>query len=630
MSEKKIKVQVLEGEDNKLDLAKLQDILRRKLVIPSYQRPYAWGIDDIEEIFRTISSTQEDNENICFFGSIILSKKSNGFGQEEYYIIDGQQRLSSFLLLLRVFLDALNKLLGDIKEIPESDKSKELLKEEIALEARKKSLEDIIQIVSLRREQSNASNTESHILNFIKRGGELNPSLKEIINTIYICCNESFSFDPNERLDLKNKETLFKYTKNFLELLDFILNKIKFCLICITGENPENFVVNLFNTLNTTGQPLTAFEVLKSELYTIDQELSKKIDSLQLSIIKKYASKRKEVISHTGKLLLYLPLYRGDFKENGYTLSDKKFKDQRRYLKEILDKKSAPQLVEDIRVINDFYSEYWLKLDSHQSLLRNNDEQVCFHFLSELQHDRVLPILLRFYKENKEALGKCVKLCTAFSSLWRAFHDGGTSGIDKAYKNLSLNLKNIKIKNLNEELKTLFLNKLSSSNLEELKNKWIQKLKTSTIYKNQKLSKLLLFLSYNKLHFDSATNSLKKGSGIDILGIHYWKHLDYKTIEHIIPKTNKTVIGHIHTLGNLTLLPQILNSSLGDKLFSEKLIRYKQFCEKENEDKYPYLPIIKHIASYDQFTKQEIEKRSIVLSEFIWQTLAEDWLGWKE
>ena len=221
MSEKKIKVQVLEGENNNLDLAKLQDILKRKLVIPSYQRPYSWEIDDIEEIFRTISSTQEDNENICFFGSIILSKKSNGFGQEEYYIIDGQQRLSSFLLLLRIFLDALNKLLGDIKEIPESEKSKELLKEEFVLEPKKSGLEDIIQIVSLKREQSSASNTESHILNFIKTGGEPSSALKDIIDTIHRCCNDSFSFDPNERPDLKNKEVFFKIHKKSLRTFRF-------------------------------------------------------------------------------------------------------------------------------------------------------------------------------------------------------------------------------------------------------------------------------------------------------------------------------------------------------------------------------------------------------------------------
>ena len=55
MSESKLKVQVLEGADNKLDLAKLEDVLKRKLIIPSYQRPYAWRSEDIEERSKNLS-----------------------------------------------------------------------------------------------------------------------------------------------------------------------------------------------------------------------------------------------------------------------------------------------------------------------------------------------------------------------------------------------------------------------------------------------------------------------------------------------------------------------------------------------------------------------------------------------
>ena len=243
-----------------------------------------------------------------------------------------------------------------------------------------------------------------------------------------------------------------------------------------------------------------------------------------------------------------------------------------------------------------------------------------------------MPILLRFYKNNKESLGKCVKMCVAFSSLWRAFHDGGTAGVDNAYKNISLNLKKAdNIKNLNEKLKTLFLSKLnlSSKTIQESQDDWLKKLKISPVYKNQKLSKFLLFIAYNKLHFEPE-KGLQKGSGINILTLdNYSENEDYKTIEHIIPQTDRQMIGHIHTLGNLTLLPKALNSSLGNKSFSEKLKEYKQFCSKENDDKYPYLPTIKHLAHYNQFDKKEIEERSGILSQFIWQTLAEDWLGWK-
>ena len=647
MSESKLKVQVLEGADNKLDLAKLEDVLKRQLIIPSYQRPYAWTVEDIEEIFQTISNpeentedAEENKENIYFFGSIILSKKEkNGsFGQEGYYIIDGQQRLSSFLLILRVVLDVLNDL-SKISESINITKKAQIVKEN-ELKNKQEKLKKIIDTVSLERESSPSDKIEKSILDFIKNGGNydtLTDPLKKKVNAIYN--NEGCPLViRDDRPDSSNLEEFFQYIDKIVQFVDRILNKIKFCLICITGEQSEDFAINLFNTLNTTGQPLTAFEVLKSELHTIDKNLSNQINGMQRDIIEKYAFQRKKIVTHTGKLLLYLALYRGDFTEKNYTLSDKRFKDQRSYLKEVLNKESttqlkesATQLVEDIKNINDFYSNYWLKLTSLSDLLKSDDEQVCFQFLSELKHDRVLPLLIRFHKNDKAKLGQCVKMCTAFSSLWRAYFDGGTSSIDNAYKNISLKTKdNFKIETLSKHLKEAFLKKLSSEDIKQVKEKWIQKMQDSPIYKNQKLSKFLLFLAYNQTHFNKETFILTKGKGIDILNINYWKHSDYKTIEHIIPKSDKSMLRYTHTLGNLTLLPQELNSSLGDKDFSEKVKQYKQFCKTENEDRYPYLPVIKHIAHYDQFKENEIKERSKIFSEFIWKTLAEDWLDWKE
>ncbi len=639
MSEK-LKVQVLEGADNKLDLAKLEDVLKRKLIIPSYQRPYAWQSEDIEEIFQTVSNARENNESICFFGSIILSKaKDKGYGQESYYIIDGQQRLSSFLLILRVFLDTLEELLKKLEKASGLNEGE--IEKKLKLKEQKNKLSEIIKTVDLERDGRD-NETEQSILNFIKKSGEyklLSKDLKKIIDAIYKYEEQETDSRKNplrkkeDWPEPENKQEFMSYVSDLLEFLDIVLNKIKFCLICITGENSEYFAINLFNTLNTTGQPLTAFEVLKSELYTIDQNLSNKINDIQHKIIEKYARQRKKIIVHTGKLLLYLPLYRGDFKEGKYTLSDQKFKDQRGYLKSVLNNNSAKSIVEDIEVIDKFYSDYWRNTDNLKNLLKKEDEQVCFQFLSDPKHDRVLPILIRFYKNNQESLGKCVKICAAFSSLWRAFSDGGASGIDTAYKGISLRLKSPEIEPLRQEMKSLFFKKISGQKseqkIEEIKSKWLQKLKTSPIYKNQTLCKFLLFLAYNQTVFDSKTKNLKKGKGIDIFNTRCWSHEDYKTIEHIIPQSGKTIIGHVHTLGNLTLLPIALNSSLGNKPFTDKKKEYEQFCSTENADKYPYLPVIRHIASYNQFGKEQIEERSEILSALVWQKLAEGWLGWK-
>ena len=61
------------------------------------------------------------------------------------------------------------------------------------------------------------------------------------------------------------------------------------------------------------------------------------------------------------------------------------------------------------------------------------------------------PILLMFNKdaEQKEA----IKICTAFSVIWRSFHHGETGGIDTIYLDIASSLKKkVSIKTLKEQL----------------------------------------------------------------------------------------------------------------------------------------------------------------------------------
>ncbi|WP_440996283.1 DUF262 domain-containing protein [Arhodomonas sp. SL1] len=68
--------------------------------IPSYQRPYAWTVDQASELFDDLYDfhVSEDEEGY-FLGSIVLIKEE---GRSEADVIDGQQRLTSLTILLAV------------------------------------------------------------------------------------------------------------------------------------------------------------------------------------------------------------------------------------------------------------------------------------------------------------------------------------------------------------------------------------------------------------------------------------------------------------------------------------------------------------------------------------------------
>ena len=66
----------------------------RKLIIPDYQREYRWEEKQLLELLDDISSGN------CYLGQIAISH--NIHEPEKYYLVDGQQRITSIIILLTV------------------------------------------------------------------------------------------------------------------------------------------------------------------------------------------------------------------------------------------------------------------------------------------------------------------------------------------------------------------------------------------------------------------------------------------------------------------------------------------------------------------------------------------------
>ena len=75
-------------------------LLEQNIIIPSYHRPYKWGNKNIRELILDIQKSIEEARKYPNFkyrvGTVILYRES---GTELYEVVDGQQRLLSFLLL---------------------------------------------------------------------------------------------------------------------------------------------------------------------------------------------------------------------------------------------------------------------------------------------------------------------------------------------------------------------------------------------------------------------------------------------------------------------------------------------------------------------------------------------------
>lgn len=87
----------------------LGDLVSENIAIPDYQRPYVWDrervkilLEDLDAQMSDSQMSAESNGQKYLLGSLILCKKH----EDEFEVVDGQQRLVSLALILRVLNDS--------------------------------------------------------------------------------------------------------------------------------------------------------------------------------------------------------------------------------------------------------------------------------------------------------------------------------------------------------------------------------------------------------------------------------------------------------------------------------------------------------------------------------------------
>lgn len=77
--------------------------------VPDYQRAYVWGKDEISELIDDVKHASEHNhEGQYFLGSMVLRKvtrSEDDVSYEEHELLDGQQRLTTLMLMLACIRD---------------------------------------------------------------------------------------------------------------------------------------------------------------------------------------------------------------------------------------------------------------------------------------------------------------------------------------------------------------------------------------------------------------------------------------------------------------------------------------------------------------------------------------------
>jgi hypothetical protein len=96
-----------------------------KYQIPRFQRDYAWGQEQWEDLWSDVETLPQ--ENYHYMGYVVLQRKS----QHDYAVIDGQQRLVTLSLIILAAMKQINQLINQLKltDPQEAENNKERLDE---------------------------------------------------------------------------------------------------------------------------------------------------------------------------------------------------------------------------------------------------------------------------------------------------------------------------------------------------------------------------------------------------------------------------------------------------------------------------------------------------------------------
>ncbi|MGN8499946.1 DUF262 domain-containing protein [Helicobacter pylori] len=571
----------------------LEDILKDKLYyqIPIYQRPYQWTEENCEKLLDDLFFNYEDNrESDYFCGSLVLIAISEDSKVKTYDVVDGQQRLSTFILLAKVLATLYSDLDTKNQEFLQASwsdrhgnrekKKKKRLDFDLVGSSAKKDFQDALDFF----DDLDASKGENS-----KSNGSSKSKNNYLKNAV---CLKNY---------LEKKEI-----ENIDDFIDWLYCNVVF--ITITCPDADK-ALRIFNVLNARGLALNATDIFKGELL---KKLTEEKEQEELAI--RWEDLRQKCL------------------DNGFTM-ETLFSQYLVYFyaktsREKMDKSLNTQFdelqkspLEYLDGVEDFYNAYCEVLemqDRHAHLLSYKDDDylhviLCtslLHHYSDQDIEALKELLVKFYYQD-----------------WVAGQTKTTRS--QTCCNIIIALKEKKsVENIASIVKKYFKDK-------NITQRFKENLQDSNLY--------------TKFYFDG--KSAKKNSWLKpiLILVEYFISDDPRPkriekndfhVEHILPQNpdpssqwvedfSEEERGlYTHSLANLTLLGGTKNAQASNLDFKDKQKIYMGEEIKLNKKKKPfkvmtcYKMTIDITHKYTEWKPKSLEKRKEELIKRIESVLA--------
>lgn len=503
-------------------------------LVPKFQRDYSWKNEQIsllwEDMFRSLS----ENYSSYFIGSMVI----NDSDPSGYTVIDGQQRLTTFSILLCALRDIARE--RDSSALADRLGSDFLGKFEYATGETTPKLtlnqnnrqyyhDKIINNVSLEVLQADLKNRREHKSNRL--------------------IAEAYLFFYNKiQIELESGQLLSEFIQKIVSAIDDVIQIIR-----ITVKDDYDAYM-LFETLNDRGLALSVADLLKNYLFSKadDHRLEDVQDNWQEMSANLDKIETKRFLRH-----LWLSKYGVVRDRDLYRSIKDKYK----------TKTSVLNFSKELRDSSDVYAA----LDDPQSqiwtMFPDRDRRKIEEYLDDLSLfgvNQYNPLLLSTLEENPNIFLSVLKTVVTFAFRYSIILGSGTGNIERTFSDVAIFVRNTRSCSARDVFNRI-------SHLYPGDMEFLDAFADKVISRSNMARYILRKIN------DQAEES--SGLRVDKNGFAM-------TLEHILPQkfsqedwSDFCIDGdepkeYVHRLGNMTILSSSLNRRASNGSFSEKLARF--------------------------------------------------------
>lgn len=560
-----------------------------QIVVPNYQRAYAWEQD--KQVSQFLQDLEEYDKSKAqspyYFGHFLFESKGNNI----YHIVDGQQRLTTIIIFVAALFQRLKEI-RNVKEISElSDEWK-------------KTYSDIIQF-----DRKDRFQTVEYDRRLFKDA---------IIDGVVSAAPELNNVDTESK---RRFLQAFQYFSAYFshcneEQLSRLLDIVSRASCTTHTVEDESEAIQMFIFQNNRGKKPTDLEVIKAELMFYahlygDSERDDLLNTIKdrFETVYKSISAIEYKISEDDVLRYIIRVHANSLNAlNELTPKE--------WIYKRLNEPEKEGKASGIQFIREFVLELSRGFENLKQFFTKDEKNVhkIHSFISLGDLGAVMPFILKAYKFNLSLEQKTV-LCESLESILLRHRLSGTRAdlsarLKEVYQHFNAENTNIEpILALIDELKTRNEGWWSYWNNDVVKTALM-----GNVYRP--VAKFLLWKYENYLES-------KNANGYELIRFEEVKSPE---LEHISPKKPKNEseiangydeyddefnANYLHCLGNLMLISKSQNCSLGNLAFNDKLVSYKDNRLAQQRE------IFTMTENNPQWKKSEIDKRRDKIVTFL-------------